>query len=416
MSGGMLQIVAYGAQDVYLTGNPQITFFKVVFRRHTNFSIESIEQSFRTSNNLDFGGMTSSKIERKGDLVTNMILEIKLPALDQTQSGSTEVNWANGIGNAIIKSVSTKIGGYTVDKQTGEWMDIWSQLNVPQTKRTSYDEMVGNRNTDIKIIAKEALTLYVPLNFWFNNPGLALPMIALQFHEVGIHFEFAKLADMIKSDVALSAPVDTDGNVAAFTSCKLYVDYVYLDVDERRRFAQISHEYLIEQVQSLNAEEIAAGTSSKKFEIKFNNPVKELHWVISNDTYTTTGSTGNNNKPLLYEAINSIESKDTFDTAKLVFNGADRFPERNAKYFRLAHPYQYFECAPEKHIYSYSFALKPYEHQPSGTCNFSRLENVKMNMTFDTTNHTASASKIKFYAVSYNIIRIVNGMAGVSFT
>lgn len=416
MAGGLLQIVASGAQDVYLTGNPQITFFKVVYRRHTNFSIESIQQFFRNEQNLDFGKSTYSVIERKADLMSGAVLEITLPKLNQTQSGATSVNWVNGIGNALIKSAIVKIGGYTVDTQSGEWMDIHSQYNVSKDKQNTYDEMVGNRATSTNILADNELTLHIPLHFWFSNPGLALPVEALQYHDVEIHFDFAKLADMIVSDVALSAPVDTTGAIAAFSACKLYVDYVFLDTDEKRRTIQSSHEYLIEQVQILNAEDINAGDTSRKLDLFLKHPVKALYWVMSNNQYTTTGSMGKNNQPLLYEADNSIENKDTFTSMKLLFNGGDRFTERPAKYFRLTQPYQYFKCCPDKYIYSYSFALRPYDLQPSGTCNFSRIDNVKMNIAFNATNQTATASKLKIYAVNYNVLRVMNGMSSIVFS
>ena len=417
MTGGLLQIVASGAQDVYLTGNPQITFFKVVYRRHTNFSMESIQQFFRNEQNLDFGKSAYSVIERKADLISGAVLEITLPALNQTQGGNTRVNWVDGIGNALIKSAVVKIGGYTVDTQSGEWMDIHSQYNVTKDKRNTYDEMIGNRATDTNILANNELTLHIPLNFWFSNPGLALPIEALQYHDVEIHFNFSALADMIVSDVtSVSAPLDTNGKVAAFTACKLYVDYVFLDTDEKRRTIQSSHEYLIEQVQTLNPEDIAVGDLSRKIDLFLKHPVKALYWVMSNNQYTTTGSTGKNNQPLLYDADNSVENKDTFTTMKLLFNGGDRFTERPAKYFRLTQPYQYFKCCPDKYIYSYSFALRPYDLQPSGTCNFSRIDNVKMNITFNSTNQTATASKLKVYAVNYNVLRVMNGMSSVVFS
>ena len=417
MAGGLLQIVASGAQDVYLTGNPQITFFKVVYRRHTNFSMESIQQFFRNEQNLDFGKSAYSVIERKADLMSGAVLEITLPALNQTQGGNTRVNWVDGIGNALIKSAIVKIGGYTVDTQSGEWMDIHSQYNVTKDKRNTYDEMVGNRATDTNILADNELTLHIPLNFWFSNPGLALPIEALQYHDVEIYFNFANLADMIVSDVtSVSAPLDTNGAVASFRACKLYVDYVFLDTDEKRRTIQSSHEYLIEQVQTLNPEDIAINDTSRKLDLFLKHPVKALYWVMSNNQYTTTGSTGKNNQPLLYDADNSIENKDTFTTMKLLFNGGDRFTERPAKYFRLTQPYQYFKCCPDKYIYSYSFALRPYDLQPSGTCNFSRIDNVKMNITFNATNQTATASKLKIYAVNYNVLRVMNGMSSVVFS
>jgi hypothetical protein len=416
MAGGLLQIVASGAQDVYLTGNPQITFFKVVYRRHTNFSVESIQQFFRNEQNLDFGKSAYSVLERKADLMSGAVLEITLPALNQTQSGNTIVNWVNGIGNALLKSALVKIGGYTVDTQSGEWMDIHSEYNVSKDKRNTYDEMLGYRETITNPLGATELTLHIPLNFWFSNPGLALPIEALQYHDVEIYFNFANLADMIVSDVAsVSTPLDTNGEIAAFSACKLYVDYIFLDTDEKRRTIQSSHEYLIEQVQILNHEDIIVGEASHKFDLFLKHPVKALYWIISDNSYTTTGSTAPNNQPLLYDCA-AATTNDTFNTMKLLFNGGDRFSERPAKYFRLTQPYQYFKCCPEKYIYSYSFALRPYDLQPSGSCNFSRIDNVKMNMTFDKTVHTTSASKLKVYAVNYNVLRIMNGMSSIVFS
>jgi hypothetical protein len=416
MVGGLLQIVASGAQDVYLTGNPQITFFQIVYRRHTNFSLESIQQFFRNDQNLDFGKSVYSVLERKADLISGVVLELTLPALNQTQNGATFVNWVNGIGNAIFKTIQVKIGGYTIDTQSGEWMDINSQYNVTQDKRGAYDEMLGYRQTDINILAKENLTLTIPLNFWFNKPGLALPIEALQYHDVEIYFNFANLNDMIVSDVAITNPIAAvGGGTAKFVDCKIYVDYIFLDTDEKRSIIQSSHEYLIEQVQILNPEEIFANDSSRKIDLFLKHPVKSLYWVISNDLYTTTGSIFPNNQPLNYDADNTIDNKDTFNTMRLLFNGSDRFTDRPAKYFRLTQPFQYFKCCPKKSVYSYSFALKPYDQQPSGSCNFSRIDNVKMNISFNNSPRTSS-SKLKVYAVNYNVLRVMNGMSSVVFS
>ena len=419
MTGGLLQIVASGAQDVYLTGNPQITFFKVVYRRHTNFSLESIQQFFRNENNLDFGKSTYSVLERKADLMSGAVLELTLPELVQANNGgsnSTFVKWVDGIGNAIIESVQIKIGGYTVDTQSGEWMDINSQYNVSQDKRSAYDEMIGystnnNANSD--------LTLHIPLNFWFSNPGLALPIEALQYHDIEIYFTFANLADMILSDstTSITNPIAVKGGgTAKFIDCKIYIDYIFLDTEEKRRIIQSSHEYLIEQVQILNSEDILTNDTSRKIDLFLKHPVKSLYWVISNDQYTTTGTTGEHNQPLKYDAINGITNKDTFKTMRLLFNGSDRFTDRPAKYFRLTQPFQYFKCCPKKKIYSYTFALRPYDLQPSGSCNFSRIDNVKMNITFDSTTQTATPSKLKVYAVNYNVLRIMNGMSSIVFS
>ena len=453
MGGGLMQLVAYGAQDIYLTGNPQITFFKVVYRRHTNFSIETINQTF--SSTADFGRKTNVTISRNGDLVTNMILEIKLPALKQVQattgSNSTYVSWTDGIGNALIKSVNVEIGGQEIDKHYGEWMDIWSELNLPESKKKSYDKMVGNiYGSDLanplgpnSYSSDCSTTLYVPLRFWFNrNPGLALPLIALQYHEVKINIEFEDVKYLIRNDNgSISDPLDNAGASTSMVSCELLVDYIYLDTDERRRFAQVSHEYLIEQVQFLGAESLEAGISNASVNLNFNHPVKFLNWIIQDTAFTSVNSQSHildskaydsGNQKLRYSSLSEINKKrDTFQKGKLQLNGHDRMTEKDADYFRLVQQYNHFEGYTEKNIYSYSFALKPGEHQPSGTCNFSRIDNAKLVLNFDTTStskntktdgttkytgNNPNATDIKVYAVNYNVLRIMSGMGGLAYS
>ena len=220
-----MQLVAYGAQDIYLTGNPQITFFKVVYRRHTNFAMESIEQTFNGA--TGYGRRVTATISRNGDLIKDMWLEVFFTI-------DTAATPRYGYGNALVKLVEIEIGGQLIDRQYGEWLDIWSELSVPEGKREGYDEMVGNTAGDRQKID-------VPLMFWFNrNPGLALPLIALQYHEVKINLDIAPVGDV---------DYKSGGSATELTSLKLWVDYIYLDTDERRRFAQVSHEYLIEQLQ-----------------------------------------------------------------------------------------------------------------------------------------------------------------------
>ena len=447
MGGGLMQLVAYGAQDIYLTGNPQITFFKVVYRRHTNFSIETISQTFNSD--VDFGKKSQVTIARNGDLIGAMHLEIKLPQLHQSQNSSSYVSWTNGIGNALIKSVSIEIGGQEIDKHYGEWLDIWGELNVKKEHRDAYDAMVGNRYaTDdadpLDAVALHPITLYVPLRFWFNrNPGLALPLIALQYHEVKLHLDLEESNYLVRSNVDLtSTPTDKDGSVVSIKSCNLLVDYIYLDTDERRRFAQVSHEYLIEQLQHTGAESIDASTSNLNVDLNFNHPVKQLNWVVQNSTFLTT-KTGpgtvdtkrkdTGNQKLRYSCLANINGRyDTFQKAKLQLNGHDRMSERDSDYYRLVQNVQHMECAPSKSIYTYSFGLKPAEHQPSGTCNFSRIDNAKLNLTFDTstssentnsnsppvvyTGQMKTSAELKVYAVNYNVLRIMSGMGGLAYS
>ena len=378
MGGGLMQLVAYGAQDIYLTGNPQITFFKVVYRRHTNFSVESIEQTFNGS--PDFGKKVTVTVSRNGDLITNCYLQATLPAVVADGSG---FSWSPEIGHALIKSVEVEIGGQRIDKQYSDWLSIWQQLTQESSAAGAYANMIGDVDANsgtTTSATKAAYTVYVPLQFWFNrNPGLALPLISLQYHEVKFNIEFAALAD-----------VSTGVSTASLGDTSLFIDYVYLDTDERRRFAQTSHEYLIEQLQFTGDESIT-GTNNK-VKLNFNHPVKCLVWAV---------------KPAA--AANFVYTGIT--SAKLQLNGHDRFAERAGSYFNWVQPYQCFGSSPADGINVYSFALKPAEHQPSGTANMSRIDNATLNITV-----TATDAVVKVYAVNYNVLRIMSGMGGLAYS
>ena len=413
MGGGIIQLAAYGASDIYLTGNPQITFFKVVYRRHTNFSIETVEQSFNGT--PDFGRRTMCTIARNGDLVSRMYLKVTLPALNQTQSGTdgtaTYQGYVNSIGNALIKSAEIKIGGQVIDKHYSEWMEIWSELNIDNSLMDGYKEMVGkyDSNVSLETNATAERTYYVPFMFWFcTNPGLAVPLIALQHHDVTVNMEFRDLTELTKSDVTITTPQNSGGTVASITSATLYTDCIFLDVEERRRFAQKSHEYLIEQVQFSGTESISASSENHISTLNFNHPCKELFWVITRDANTAIStSTGN-------DIFNfSAGGSDSFNTTQLLFNGMDRFVTQNAAYFRTVQPYNHHTRIPKKHLYTYSFSLRPEEHQPSGTCNMSRLDTVSMKFTFSS---GILDSKLNMYTVNYNVLRVMSGMAGLAYS
>ena len=444
-----MQLVAYGAQDIYLTGNPQITFFKVVYRRHTNFAVESIEQTF--NGQADFGKRVTATISRNGDLIQQMYLEIVLPYVTM---GSGTPYWTYGVGNAMVKQAEIEIGGQLIDRHYGEWMDIWTELSVPEGKRRGYDDMVGNwvNNNNNQWTGVEAdstgveagtgtkhIKMYVPFQFWFNrNPGLALPLIALQYHEVKLNLEIRPLGDLVTGPYysGLTGPATSDNS----QSVKLYVDYVYLDTDERRRFAQVSHEYLIEQVQFTGDETVTAGIGSKNVTLNFNHPVKELVWVHVEQTHGTSGFGTYNNRWLDFAPYGAARrpDSDTFGSAKLQLNGHDRFSERDADYFRKVQNYEHHSRVPRcptigeyenspngapgqlQYIYTYSFALSPEEHQPSGTCNFSRIDNAILQLNYkdrDGNDTTSDHSmNLKIYAVNYNVLRIMSGMGGLAYS
>jgi hypothetical protein len=397
-----MQLVAYGAQDIYLTGNPQITFFKVVYRRHTNFSMEAIEQTFNGA--ADFGRKVTCNISRNGDLIHRMYLQATLPAVPVTNGATDSFHWVDWVGHALIKNVELEIGGQRIDKHYGDWLHIWNELSQTTGHQIGYADMVGN-TADLTTAGNNKTfpekTLYIPLQFWFcRNPGLALPLIALQYHEVKVNLEFREKADLCKvaGDVTIAS-------VPQLKAASLYVDYIYLDTDERRRFAQVSHEYLIEQLQFTGDENITS--TNNKIKLNFNHPVKELIWVVQPEA--------------------KVASKDWFDysfenanpvaLAKLQLNGHDRFSERDGRYFNLVQPYQHHENVPSVGINVYSFGLKPEEHQPSGTCNMSRIDTATLHLTTvkDSSNNPISA-KVRIYAVSYNVLRVMSGMGGLAYS
>jgi hypothetical protein len=430
--GGLMQLVAYGAQDIYLTGNPQITFFKVVYRRHTNFAMECIEQIFGSSIGASASTVTSN-ISRKGDLISGMHLDIKMSSqtpVEPTGSGDY-LNWINNTGHGFIDEVQIDIGGHVIDKHHGQWLDIYNEL----TDHDNREAMLLNRQADKPTSndngVNTALQLYVPLKFWFcRNQGLALPLIALQYHDVELKLKTRGMPGLIASNQTLNGFDNTAPNVS------LWVDYIFLDTDERRRFAQSSHEYLIEQVQRQSN---LASTSQPLY---FNHPVKELIWVHQDQTAATQntsttaadinpnantitsaaeGDYGQKNDYFNYQAnrngdteyVGGGKSFESFATCKLELNGHDRFAARKASYFRLVQPLQAGHNIPTKHIYVYSFALKPEEHQPSGSCNFSRIENAKLTFT---TGQTYSNTDCIVYAINYNVFRVMSGMGGLAYS
>ena len=384
MGGGLLQLVAYGAQDVYLTGNPQITFFKVVYRRHTNFAVEAIQQTF--NGNVAFGNTVYVTVSRNGDLVNRTYLQVELPAL----SGTTK--YFDYLGQRLISQVSVEIGGQQIDKHYSDWLHIWNELSLPSGKMEGYKKMVG---ADGNSLSGTSSILYIPLEFWFcRNVGLALPLIALQYHEVKLKIQFEELSKCVDGPTTTEFP---GGNITA----SLWCDYIFLDTDERRRFAQLSHEYLIEQLQFTGSEALSAG-SGNRYRLNFNHPCKELIWVAK--------ASGNTAKDNWYKYDSS--GKSPFGKCLLQLNGNDRFAERDGSYFNYVQPYQHHTNIPsDRGLSVYSFALKPEEHQPSGTLNMSRIDTAVLSLESKNVNGT-----VNIYAVNYNVLRIMSGMGGMAYS
>ena len=534
MAGGLMQLVAYGAQDVYLTGNPQITFWKVTYRRHTNFAMESIEQTF--NGQADFGRRVTCTISRNGDLAYRTYLQITLPEIGQTLGATSGTRgddvyarWLDFPGEQLISQVEVEIGGQRIDRQYGDWMHIWCQLTLSKEQERGYYKMIGN-TTQLTYICdpdfaevdgpcsadgirqvcapRRALpetTLYVPLQFWYcRNPGLALPLIALQYHEVKINLDIRNIEECLWAVDKLDGTGEkvTNAYKQSLAAASLFVDYIFLDTEERRRMAQNPHEYLIEQLQFKGDESV--GSSSNKIKLNLNHPCKELIWVVQPDANvdycasitkdtdlnkllgaqpfnytdafdalpnavhafggknaTSTSATPNNTvittagmfqDPFANDitiqgtaasgwgAISTntgdsgVSDAGTFVlaetaldmhcwgenpvvVAKLQLNGQDRFSEREGTYFDLVQPFQHHTRAPDTGINVYSFALRPEEHQPSGTCNFSRIDNATLQLVLsNATVSGVSTAKVRVYAVNYNVLRIMSGMGGLAYS
>jgi hypothetical protein len=507
--------------------------------------MESIEQTF--NGQADFGRRVQCTVSRNGDLAYRTYLQVTLPEIGQPASGNVYARWLDNPGEQLISMVEVEIGGQRIDKQYGDWMHIWNQLTLTSEQEAGYNKMIGNTTqltylTDPAFAeiasacntnnapdavcaprrALEETTLYVPLQFWFcRNPGLALPLIALQYHEVKINLELRPLDECCWAVSALGGKANTDnikdtsGSYSqSLVAASLYVDYIFLDTDERRRMAQNPHEYLIEQLQFTGEESV--GSSSNKLKLNFNHPCKELIWVVQADknvdycssfvaesalmralgaqpfNYTdaidalpnsiaafsslnalrnagvhnaqgntafinaqglfqdptanqsantgtewgaTTGAGGYEDAfPATAQADSGVSDAGAFVlaetakklhcwgqnpvvTAKLQLNGQDRFSEREGSYFDVVQPFQHHTRHPDTGINLYSFALRPEEHQPSGTCNFSRIDNATLQLVLSAACiGNDETAKVRIYATNYNVLRIMSGMGGLAYS
>lgn len=442
--GGLLQLVATGKQDLFLTGNPQISFFKMVYRRHTSFATESQPMYFDGTPN--FGQRITCLIPRRGDLLGKVYLDVTLPQIKDT-SGNV-LSYTNSIGNALIQEITFEVGEQEIDKQTGEWMEIWTQLTTPAGQRDALNEMIGrvelyNPPNLVPGPQSAGLRLLIPLQFYFcNNPGLYLPLIALQYSQIRINITLRPLQQLfwIPPPVnqvdwvpACSTSVDCTSQIV---NMMLWGDYVYLDVEERRMFVSASHEYIIEQVQYTPPYSITAQQTTATISVEFNHPIKEFIFVVQRDSMMNRNewfnysnlAIGQHTPALVAPYLNSNAPAGRMDliaTAKLQLDGYDRFMERVPQYFRLEQPYDHHTTTPvNAFIYNYSFALRPEDAQPTGTMNASRIDSIvwqiQMNPVLSNPMMPASEQRgnchIIVYGHNYNVFRVINGFGGLLFT
>lgn len=524
MGGGLIQLVAYGYDNIYLTTDPQITFFKIIYRRHTNFSVEQIPQQF--INSADFGKRSTCIISKSADLIGNAMIIVKLPSIKPFTDQKTKFAWIKKIGFGLIKSVEIEINGKVIDKHYGEWLNIWAELtgeiNGEHKIGTKY--MIGDipELTDFTS-SKDNYTLYIPLKFWFcKNSGSALPIISLQYCDIKINVEFEEsincyllapshyiqcrddivsfvqyeyIEQNIDGDIRagifidydintkrlyyykittkklISIPVDSsfdtsDYNITNinallesstgikysiigktsgystfsefnyktmtyaneklrninFVDCFLLIDYYFLDEDERYKFAQSKHDYIIEQL--FYTPNITINESNYNAKIVVNNPCKFMAWITQMSYINNSGDyfnyTDSYQNKLFVEDITDVQigssmGNSLIKTETVMLNGNFRLTSRNNNYFDTIQNYQYTKVTPSTGINMYSFGAFPFMQQPSGTCNMSQINKIDINLKLSSIINTTNPALFRGYCICINILRIVNGLAGLVF-
>ena len=474
--GALMQLVAYGAQDVYLTGDPKVTFFQTAYKRHTNFALETIQQT--VSGTTIPGGLASVTLARSGDLVGDMYVVLQPTTAIAAQLTSNNVGYDMcWVAERAFSSVELFIGGQSIDKHYQLWFRLYAEVFLNDTKKQNYGKLTSSPVPN-NVNQTSTSYVYLPLIFFFNrNPGLYLPLIALQYHEVRLDF-------------TISPQYASYFGTNPFA---VWANYVYLDTNEREMFAKKPAEYLIEQVQYINPDPVGSTNENTPSVIRmqYNHPVKELIWCYQNTAPASNPnsmwnfSSGVSNvnvtvdpsklagslapyapahvgSPVLYvpspfatslyassntvvtasnvqtgtlvtlqsnvlsgnvfwveSGLPQVSSNTTFGVEvgplhqfKLMLNGTDRFVPQYGKYFNQYQPYQYHSGVPYPGIYVYSFALKPEELQPSGTCNFSRIDMAQASVNLKTGMPSLNQ---RMFAVNYNILRVQSGLGGLAF-
>ena len=404
MSGSLLALSATGAQDAALTGTPSVTFFRSVHRAHTPFSIEEIAQSFNGS--VDFGKRITSTLSRSGDLINGLWLEITLPA----QAGN--VGYVQSVAHALIKEASVEIGGTMIDRHDGVYMKMLADLTTPAEKQAGYKKMVGTYDTvpaTRYTMNSTGGTYYLPLRFWFcESTACALPLLALQYHEARISLTLRNLNEIVWTDGIATAS-------GSITGLDLWASYVFLGSQERKRIVQTSSESLVYLVGHTGSESIPGGVSSAKIRLSTNHPTSSLLIAVTRDDQTVEDpATGND----IFN-FGSMAAGDAYRIAsmKLVLNSHDRTSARTGAYWHLVSNYTYSTNVPDSHIYLMSFGLQPESYtQPSGTINFSRIDSISLDCSFDTVALGGNSSKLYVFARVFNSLRVSSGLAGLSYS
>lgn len=493
MGIGLLLLVSVGKENLYLSAQPEITFFKIAYRRYTNYSIEPTPQYFKTT--PDFGRKCIVNIGKNADMLGKSYLYVELPdiQMETFQSVSSQIKkfaWVQKLGCALINFVEVEIGGSIVDRHYGDWLNIWNELTISIGHRKSYNEMIGNIPQLYNFsTTKKSTILYIPLSFWFClDTGLALPLIALTNSDIKIHVEFNNIDycyklspsyfinttnnfciykpgeyfyqtyqnnkvigefiyfdsieqklfyNPIKGKFSIPTIIDDTRykligeksefivnitpntvvvkdedyfkfNKPSLINAYLVVNYIYLDNFERYNFINNSHEYLVPTIQSL-PEQIIYSTNYS-YKLPLINPTKLLVWRV-----ILSANISNNNQ-FDYTSLPYTDNPEfLINKNLLIINSINRMDLDSYIYYTLLQKYQNKFWNNQKGIYLYSFSLEPKDLQPSGSLNFSKIDDAYLQLTINNIINYQNTASIRAYAIQYNLFRISNGIGGLGF-
>lgn len=459
MGGGAIQLLAWGNQNKYLMGNPSTTFFKKVFKTHTNFSMESITVSLsRTDANIFEPTLIKAKLPRNGDLIAQIYFVFDLPPI--ISNSFTRFRWLENVGEAIISSVTLSIGNTVVDKQYGEYMNVYNNLTLPSFRREMYNKMIGNisaltnpfKERILQRVYQESAirvtkiypsegsaeqptlpshTCYVPLQFYFNRDfASALPVVALEYMDVEITLELRPIIEIyqlfyyppgssigeyrapntnnpehhIKKYVSQDISRYIRGDSILDLNARLEVNYVFLDDNERNFFMTKPLEYLIEQCVRVDYQKLS---EFNIIDIRLQNPVKEFYWFYRKSDAGIRNS--------WFDFLDN--DKHIMISSKFMFNGVNRIEEKGPQYFNYVLPFQHHVGDPREGIYCYPFCIHPDNgiSQPSGSCNFSRIDKLQLVTKLKKPDDNYGYDLV-FFASSYNILRVHGGIASIFYS
>jgi len=402
MTGSLLSLVAKGTQDKYLIGNPKISFFRAVYKHHTNFSI--YPEILHFDQEVDFGKKSSILIAKKGDLLHKMTLQIDIPSTDDEG-----ISWINGFGHSIIEYIELEIGGHGIIKYDGTFLDLHQELYTDNSKINGYNQMIAKNNVFTRYTQSSSKTIYIPLKFWFTQDiGKSLPLVALQYADVRINLKLRPFSQAWYSGTSMSSTP----TIKHITNANLHVDYILLAEDERKYFAQRDHEYLITQVQQSKENPVNVGSRADNYDLSFNHPCKEMYWVYQANSVSDTNDWLNYSNTLDNDLI-VVNPEEPLDEITIKLDNKELFEKKKASYFRLVIPHNYFPRTSDKYIYVYTFGLYPDREQPSGSINFSMVDNLTFTATFP---QNIKNGNLFIYVINYNVLRIKNGQAGILFS